>query len=731
MLSQIKALSLIKANKLFAHIDIDSFQVNYSQKNLQEFNEGEILFQPEEASDKVFLILQGKVKIKHRTYIDGQRIFIKQSGDFFGEKEFLENVKRDSSSVAETACTLYTLSKNDIEMLTNQNQTILSNLQGIEIYSPKVEAIDDIQVSAQSYTEENQDKNLEEEKFFSTESEIVNDESFEFKEIGADITESFDFNSFKIPETVEKDEPSSFSSPEFAESEQVESIEWNFGESDEDLDEEIILEEDTILPSEPIMELESDEKIEWTDKEVSSNDEVFDTVTDWSFNAEPLTVEHEQSFTEESNNTVEGQSFGFSEETSDWGSSFNHEPSEEKFIEELPESQKYHFSTEQLNLIINAAELVNSNIKLDEVLKSIVAAASSLTDADRGTLYIVDRETNELWSKVVRGDDMEEIRLRIGQGLAGWVAQNGEIVNIQDATIDERFDSEIDKSSGYKTQSMLCYPIKNKNGVVVGVLQLLNSAKGFFVPIDEAFLEALSVHAALALENAELVQQILRTDRLTSIGKVANFIINDIKKPILTIKHYAEHIKKKELAPEIKQVLDMIIEQASSVSDLVQTTLSYSEGRSILQTKKQSLNATLDSILEMLAEFVDSKKVKLFKKYDKDTIVQIDRKEFYQACFQIAKNACEAMGSGGNLYLSTLIEDDFVSVSFKDSGLGIPDSLIEKIWEPFMSHGKKNGVGLGLPIVEKIIKEHNGSISVESDLGSGTTFIIKLPIIKN
>ena len=137
MLSQIKALSLIKANKLFAHIDIDSFQVNYSQKNLQEFNEGEILFQPEDASDKVFLILQGKVKIKHRTYIDGQRIFIKQSGDFFGEKEFLENVKRDSSSVAETACTLYTFSKNDIEMLTNQNQTILSNLQGIEIYSPK------------------------------------------------------------------------------------------------------------------------------------------------------------------------------------------------------------------------------------------------------------------------------------------------------------------------------------------------------------------------------------------------------------------------------------------------------------------------------------------------------------------------------------------------------------------------------------------------------------------
>jgi signal transduction histidine kinase/CRP-like cAMP-binding protein len=737
MLSQIKALASIKSNKLFAHTENQNLQINYNQKNLEEISEGEIIFQPDDLAEHIYLILEGKIKIKHRTYIDGQRIFIKQEGDFFGEKEFLENQKRDSSSVAETNCSLYLLNQNEVEILFAQDKRIRSNLQGIEYYEVKsAAAVEPAPLAFDTESESKSSESSESEQIAAIPySEEVSD--FTFKDVSEDIIDSFDFNAFKDPDSSPSGENKSHEteSASYLE-ENVESFEWNFGEEDEIP----LIEDDENEISAP--EWNDDvSKIEWEIKEEPKDEVIFDSDTDWNFNSEELTADE-----------VKSEPIAPSGEDSSFGVLDNDFLKEDYFIEpqienskqvdehfdvpQLPSedlfvTSKYNFSAEQLRLIIEAAEKVNSNIKLDEVLKSIISAASLLTDADRGTLYILDRETNELWSKVVRGDGIQEIRLRIGQGLAGWVAQTGEIVNIQDASVDARFDSDIDKNSGYKTNSMLCYPIKNKNGGVIGVLQLLNSHKGFFVPIDEAFLEALSVHAALALENAELVQQILRTDRLTSIGKVANFIITDIKKPILTIKHYAEHIKKKEISQDVKQVLDMIIEQANTVSDLVQTTLSYSEGKTIIQTKKQSLNATLEYTLELLAEYVDSKRVKLFKKFDKDVIVQIDKKEFYQACFQIAKNACESMGTGGNLYLSTNLNDNFVSISFRDSGLGIPDSLIEKIWEPFMSHGKKNGVGLGLPIAEKIIKEHGGSIAVESDLGTGTTFTIKLPIVNN
>lgn len=400
-----------------------------------------------------------------------------------------------------------------------------------------------------------------------------------------------------------------------------------------------------------------------------------------------------------------------------------------KLNEALPQNQRT-LSAEQLNLLISTTHSVNSTFKIDEVLRSIIDAATTLARADRGTLYIVDHEKKEIWSKIVRGDNIEEIRLNIGVGLAGWVAQTGETINIDDVSVDKRFNPEYDKLSGYQTRSMLCFPIKNKVGMVVGVLQLINSLAGKFTEIDEDFLEALSVNAALALEKAELFEQTLKTDRLTSLGKVSNFIIGDIKKPILTIKHFAEHIKKKNITPDVRQVLDMIIQQTNGVINLVQTALSYSEGKTILRSKVQSLNKVMDEILEQLAEYVELRSVKLFKKYDKDVFVNVDRRELYQAVYQITKNACDALPNGGNFYLSTKISGAKAEILMKDDGLGIPPSILPRVFEPFMSHGKKNGVGLGLCIAEKIVKEHEGEIQIDSVLGEGAEVKILLPIIK-
>jgi len=137
----------------------------------------------------------------------------------------------------------------------------------------------------------------------------------------------------------------------------------------------------------------------------------------------------------------------------------------------------------------------------------------------------------------------------------------------------------------------------------------------------------------------------------------------------------------------------------------------------------------MDEMLGMLQEAVEYKKVQIFKKYDRDVLVMVDRKELYQAFFQITKNACDAMPGGGKLEITTKVVDDdgTVEISFKDSGMGIPEAIKEKLFEPFFSQGKKNGIGLGLPITEKIIREHGGTITVESELGEGANFIITLP----
>ncbi len=387
------------------------------------------------------------------------------------------------------------------------------------------------------------------------------------------------------------------------------------------------------------------------------------------------------------------------------------------------------FCFDQLHLINKAVQIVNSNVKLDEVLKGILLAAQNLTHAERGTLYLVNKEKDEIWSKVKEGDEVSEIRLKIGEGLAGWVAKNKEIVNITDAPNDERFNSDYDKLTGYHTRTVLCFPIKDKTEEVIGVLQLLNCKYGEFTKLDEEFLEMLSAHAALALENADLVEKLLQAERVTSLGKMANFLIQDIKKPILVSKRYTEHLKSKNLSPEVNQVIEMMLEQLNHIVDLIQSTSSYSEGSSILHSASCKLNESLEEILTKLESNVRIRNCELVKQYDRDIMVKLDKKEFTIACMNILRNACDAMPDGGKILVSTKVEGRDVEISFKDNGIGIPDSIKDRIFEPFMSHGKKDGTGLGLSITKSIIENHDGRITVESDLGEGSTFIITLPAV--
>ena len=275
-------------------------------------------------------------------------------------------------------------------------------------------------------------------------------------------------------------------------------------------------------------------------------------------------------------------------------------------------------SIDMLEKINRAAQIVNSNIKIDDVFKSIVDVASDLTHADRGTLYLVDRVKNELWSKIALGNEFREIKLSVGEGIAGWVAQKGEIINLENVQEDPRFNVAFDKSSGYITKNMLCFPIRNKSDEIVGVLQLINSKNGKFGKLDEEFLSALSLHASMAIQNADLVEQLLTGERVASLGKMANFLIQDIKKPIMVSKRYAEHLKSKVLEQDVGRVVDMLLDQLNHIADLVQSTSSYSEGQIVLRSILCKLNETLDDYLTRIDSVVRGLNCQIVKEYDKE-----------------------------------------------------------------------------------------------------------------
>ena len=169
---------------------------------------------------------------------------------------------------------------------------------------------------------------------------------------------------------------------------------------------------------------------------------------------------------------------------------------------------------ERLKTIVEASKLINSSIEADSLFTSILVVARKELDVERGTLYFVDDAAQEIWSKVAEGLDVREIRLPIGKGLAGTVAQTGEPVILHDAYADPRFDQTLDRKSGYRTRSMLCVPIRNRDARIVGVLQLLNKKHGSFGPRDIDFLDAISDHMAIAMENATLHLSLIEKDRM-------------------------------------------------------------------------------------------------------------------------------------------------------------------------------------------------------------------------
>jgi sigma-B regulation protein RsbU (phosphoserine phosphatase) len=169
---------------------------------------------------------------------------------------------------------------------------------------------------------------------------------------------------------------------------------------------------------------------------------------------------------------------------------------------------------EHLKTVVEASKLINSSIEPDALFDSILTVARRELGVERGTLYFVDEAKGEIWSKVANGLDVSEIRLPIGKGLAGTVAATGEPVILYDAYADPRFDRSLDQRSGFRTRSMLCVPIRNRNQRIVGVLQLLNKQVGSFGSLDLEFLAAISEHMAIAMENATLHMQMIEKNRM-------------------------------------------------------------------------------------------------------------------------------------------------------------------------------------------------------------------------
>jgi adenylate cyclase len=190
--------------------------------------------------------------------------------------------------------------------------------------------------------------------------------------------------------------------------------------------------------------------------------------------------------------------------------------------------------------LLKATASLGQSLDLEATLRLVMEQARNLMKADRSTLFMLSKDTGELWSKVATADgkNLMEIRIPANRGIAGYVASTGQPLNIPDAYKDPRFDPSTDQKTGYKTRNILCMPVFNTGKDLIGVTQLINKQQGSFTTSDEEFMRAFNTQAGIALENAKLFENVLlekqyQKDILQSLSDAV--ISTDMQGRIVTI----------------------------------------------------------------------------------------------------------------------------------------------------------------------------------------------------
>lgn len=401
-------------------------------------------------------------------------------------------------------------------------------------------------------------------------------------------------------------------------------------------------------------------------------------------------------------------------------------------------------------------KLVEISIKLtsekdpDKLLSLIVDSSLDFLNAERATVFLYDDTNRELYSKVGTGVNQKEIRFSVDFGIAGYVARTGEPLIIDDPYNHPLFNKEIDSKTGFKTRAILTVPMKNIEDKIIGVFQVLNKNDGKFNEEDLEYAQAFASIAAVAIENARLIEElknqnellrkaykelqdaqetIIKQEKFATIGQLASGINHEIKNQ-LGVVMAVEAIRK--MFPDNQKVqmyTQLILEARNRIVSLLDEIRDFAKKKDYEKTETD-LNTLIKNTINLCQFDKDLDTIKIVFNVDENLkpIANINADKIQQVLINLIRNAGHASPPKSKIEIELFRENDFFIIKIRDYGKGIPDEIKEKVWEPFFTT-KSSGTGLGLDICKKIIENHNGEIWFESQVDKGTTFYIKLPAI--
>jgi signal transduction histidine kinase len=245
-------------------------------------------------------------------------------------------------------------------------------------------------------------------------------------------------------------------------------------------------------------------------------------------------------------------------------------------------------------------------------------------------------------------------------------------------------------------------------------------------------VDLLSILAGLAatrLQALRLLEERLGSERLTTIGRMISTIVHDFRNPMTAIKGFVGMIAQIEMPREtLEEYGHMILEEIDAMSRMIDEVLEFTRGgQTPLHLGLTTVDELATRVRRLIEPAFEAKGVAFRTElaYSGPIVVDLDRMK--RALLNVASNALDATAPGGCFTIGARMNGGTLELAMEDTGCGIPENLQERIFEPFFTHGKTRGIGLGMAITRKIVEDHGGRIRVESRPGEGARFVLALP----
>ena len=389
----------------------------------------------------------------------------------------------------------------------------------------------------------------------------------------------------------------------------------------------------------------------------------------------------------------------------------------------------------ELNALYEVEKELSAALDLDDLLSRILAQAITVLGGGAGSIALVDPD-GALRFRTVQGPaapKLIERTLPHGTGLLGWSISHRAPIIVDDPALDPRHAKDIAMESGVRPQHIMVAPLVDGEDVIGGIeiidqRRTVRDGDGPWSEEDLKLLVLIAAQAASAIGLARRRSEQSNRDRLASIGRMLAGLLHDLKTPMTIISGYAQLMAACDEPPQREQYVDQIQRQFDLMAGMTREVLAFARGDTDLVVRKVYVNRYTEELATQLGAAVAGRSIDFEVEARYDGIAYFDEQKLLRVFHNLARNAVEAMPTGGKLRVAVDKVGEQIQWTVSDSGPGIPPELRGRLFELFAT-GKKGGTGLGLAIVKKIVDDHHGTIAVESG-STGTTFVIRLPLAR-